>query len=176
MKKGNPKSRTIAIVGPESSGKTTLAKCLAEAMAGVWLPEYARERLIDSNYSEEDVLQVAREQLARELDLVRSDPSYAIFDTDAIVLKIWFSERFGYVPDFINRHLDEQSARVYLLTYPDLEWQSDPRRESKDDLMRLFSLYEAELSFRGFRYGVVRGLGSKRNENAIALIEELTES
>ena len=33
----------IGIIGPESTGKTTLAKDLAERYHGVYVPEYARE-------------------------------------------------------------------------------------------------------------------------------------
>ena len=169
-------TRLVAIVGPESSGKTTLAKQLAVATSGVWLPEYAREHLIDSNYTEADVLHVAREQLARELDLLHANPAQAILDTDAIVLKVWFSERFSYVPAFIDRHLESQTSRDYLLMYPDLKWQFDPQRESKDDLKRLFDVYERELSMLGFRYGVVQGKGKVRFDCAASLLAELEAS
>lgn len=164
-------TKIVAIVGPESTGKTTLAGRLTDAVNGVWLPEFAREYLTDASYSEEDVHFVAREQLAREMDLLRAVPEYAIFDTDAVVLRIWFSERFGHVPDFIERHLVIQTPRFYLLLYPDLEWQYDSRRESKGDLERLFQEYESVLVSKGASYGVVKGRGEERLTNAMAFIE-----
>ncbi len=157
----------MSIVGPESTGKTTLAKELARLHHGVWLPEYAREYLSDAVYTEDDVHVVAREQINRERDLVRAAPRIAVLDTDCVVLRIWFAERFGYVPAYIHRHLKNQTVRGYLLTYPDLPWEFDPQRESKLDLRRLFEMYEDVLTELGFVYSVVEGKGNDRTRCAL---------
>ena len=163
----------MSIVGPESTGKTTLAKELARLHRGVWLPEYAREYLSDARYSEGEVHIVAREQLSRERDLVAAKPHFGVLDTDAVVLRIWFAEKFGHVPAYIRRHLVAQAKRCYLLTYPDLPWEFDPQRESKSDLVRLFELYERVLIELGFDYRVVEGRGSERTRCAIEGLQSI---
>ena len=61
---------TVGIVGPESTGKTTLAKGLAKHFKTNWVPEYAREFLsnLDRAYQKEDLIEIARGQLASESD------------------------------------------------------------------------------------------------------------
>lgn len=134
---------------------------------GVWLPEYAREFLTDVRYTEEDVHIVAREQLSREQDFVNAEPRFGVLDTDAVVLRVWFAEKFGHVPGYIDRHLKQQSARIYLLTYPDLPWEFDPQRESRSRLSHLFEIYEEALHELGFDYSVVKGRGRERTLCAI---------
>ena len=161
------RSQLVSIVGPESTGKTTLAKELAESQHGVWLPEYAREFLTDVHYIEDDVHIVAREQLSREQDFVNAEPRFGVLDTDGVVLRVWFAEKFGQVPKYIDRHLKQQAARTYLLTYPDLPWEFDPQRESRSDLFRLFEIYERVLDELGFHYAVIKGKGRARSVCAI---------
>ena len=163
----------VSIVGPESTGKTTLAKELARMYRGVWLPEYAREYLSDTRYSEDEVHIVAREQLNRELDFVSAAPRFGVFDTDGVVLRIWFAEKFGHVPTYIHRHLESQTERCYLLTYPDLPWEFDPQRESKLDLVRLFELYEQALTELGFDYRIIKGRGHERTQCAVEALQSI---
>lgn len=160
-------SQLVAIVGPESTGKTTLAKDLAKLHRGVWLPEYAREFLNDVDYTEDDVHLVAHEQLYREQDFVAAEPQFGVLDTDGVVLRVWFQEKYDHVPSYIRRHLKQQSPRRYLLTYPDLPWEFDPRRESRLDLSRLFEQYERVLTEMAFDYSIVKGQGNARLECAI---------
>ena len=166
-------SRLVAVVGPESTGKTTLAMELARIYHGAWLPEYAREFLADTQYTQEEVHIVAREQLNRERDFVRAKPQIGILDTDGVVLRVWFSERFGHVPSYIERHLELQAARTYLLTFPDLPCVFDSQRESKSELMRLFEIYERLLADLGFDYAVVRGHGEARTVCAVDALKLL---
>ena len=166
-------SHLVSIVGPESTGKTTLAKDLASIRNGVWLPEYAREALEDTNYTENQVHVVSREQLHRERDFVCAEPRFGVLDTDGVVLRVWFAEKYGYVPTYIDRHLEQQAARSYLLTYPDLPWEFDPQRESESDLPRLFEVYERVLSELGFDYAIVKGSGQARTRCAFDCLQLL---
>ena len=62
----------ISIVGPESSGKTTLSVELAKQLGGAWLPEYARSYLSSSEYTELDLEHITHEQIQREIDFIAS--------------------------------------------------------------------------------------------------------
>ena len=163
----------VAIVGPESTGKTTLAKQLASGLGGAWLPEYARSYLDWAEYTETDLLHITEEQLQRESDFISSEPNIAVLDTDGIVLRIWWEEKYGKVPRLLEHHLVNQMPRFYLLTKPDIPWEFDPRRESPSELDRLFDRYENLLLQRHFSYGLVEGSGESRTRSAFDHLDRL---
>lgn len=161
----------VAVVGPECTGKTTLARSLAIELGGVYLPEYARDYLIDTEYEESDVYKIAHEQYARERDLIAAGPTFAVFDTDSVVMLVWCRERFGRVPQFIERNIETNPQRLYLLTATDIDWQFDPLRESEHDRDRLFNVYIEELVRLKCNFSIVRGLGMDRVLEAMKPID-----
>ncbi|HEY6977001.1 MAG TPA: AAA family ATPase [Chitinophagaceae bacterium] len=60
--------KKIVVVGPESTGKSSLCKQLAEHFNTLWCPEYAREYLLahGKEYSYDDLLTIATGQLQLE--------------------------------------------------------------------------------------------------------------
>lgn len=161
----------IAIVGPESSGKTSLAESLAGEFSVPWLPEYARQYLAGRpEYSEADLEEIGRGQLARESAFIAANPDFVVLDTDLIVISVWWHDRFGHVPAWVKGHLDRQPPRHYLLTRPDLPWEPDPLRVSPLDRERLFGLYRELLSDRGFRFHEIYGQGAARLERAVSAV------
>lgn len=163
----------VAAVGPESTGKTTLALELAAAFAVPCLPEYAREyleerleRTGDASYDEEDLAAIAREHMRREATFVRSAERGGVIDTDLIVILVWWSERFGESPAWLHHAIARQPKRLYLLCAPDLPWQADPLRESEHDRERLFDVYQAALTELGLPFAIVAGQGGARFEAA----------
>lgn len=161
----------VSIVGPESSGKTSLALDLSAALSLAWLPEYAREYLSGRpHYTENDLEEIAREQLAREKAFIEAQEGKGVLDTDLIVIAIWWKERFGRVPGWVDGHLDRQVQRHYLLTRPDLLWEPDPLRVSPHDRERLFGLYKELLSSRSFPFTVIQGHGETRLEGALQAV------
>ena len=163
----------VAVVGPESTGKTTLARELAAAFGVPWLPEYAREylearleRTGDASYNEEDLATIAREQMRRETDFVRSAPNGGVIDTDLIVILIWWNERFGAAPAWLHDAIARQPGRLYLLCAPDLPWQADPLRESEHDRGRLFEVYRTTLTNLQLPFAIIAGQGRARFRTA----------
>ena len=63
-----PELRKIVVIGPESTGKSTLSESLAASLDTVWVPEVAREYCMNLNrqYTEEDLLVIARGQVSLE--------------------------------------------------------------------------------------------------------------
>ena len=64
-------TKRIVILGPESTGKTTLSKELAQHYQTQWVPEFARNFLVTHgmNYDYDDLLTIARGQLASEIEI-----------------------------------------------------------------------------------------------------------
>jgi nicotinamide riboside kinase len=60
--------KKIVIIGPESTGKSTLCKQLAAHYNTLWCPEYAREYLHENgtDYTYNDLLEIAKGQLRLE--------------------------------------------------------------------------------------------------------------
>ena len=162
----------MAVVGPESSGKTTLARDLATAFDVPCLAEYAREyleerleRTGDASYDERDLAAIAREHMRREADFAHGAGG-GVIDTDLVVILIWWSERFGEPPAWLRDAIAGQPKRCYLLCAPDLPWQADPLRESEHDRGRLFELYRTALTELRLPFTVVAGKGQARFEAA----------
>ena len=163
----------ICLTGPESSGKTTLAWQLAQHFRTVWLPEYARTYLTEPTYDQSDLSNITCEQFARETCFFASGARLAFLDTDVINLRIWWYLRMGYVPQAVERQLETQHKRSYLLLRPDIPWEIDPLRDANLDREDLFRRHEDELAHRGFSYEIVDGLQDDRVQRAIQATERL---
>ena len=167
--------KRIAITGPESTGKTQLAKELAAHFKTKWVPEYAREYLSgkQERYTIEDILRIAKGQLKQETKIARGTTGLLFCDTDLTVLKIWSQVVFSSCPEWIEEKFNTHQYDLYLLCYPDIEWKADPLRENPTDRRFLFELYKEELEKAGVHYVIVKGRGAQRLENAINFVRHL---
>lgn len=149
----------IAITGPESSGKTTLARALAHQFKIRAVPEFARYHLTKygPEYTAPDLLYFAEAQLALERRYSARYPQLLITDTDLLVLKIWHEEKFGPCPRQLENWYQSTAYDLILLCTPDLPWIPDPLRENPVDRDRLYSLYAAESVKRGLPFELISG-------------------
>ena len=159
----------VAIIGPESTGKSTLAKELAEQFKGTYVPEYAREFVERKGRKEltyDEVCEIAREQIKSISEAVCQSEGRSVFhqaqpvffDTELIVTKVWFEYAFGKVPEWLTEAIKTYPMDLYLLTYPDIPWVPDPARYNGSQAMReeLFDRYEEEVKATGVPYYVIR--------------------
>ena len=152
----------VAFTGPESSGKTTLAKWAADHFSFSYVNEYAREYLTGKKeYSMNDLLVIANEQF--ELNDIIDKP--AVLDTEMLVLKIWFEEKFLKSSEEIQSLLMKQQIDYYFLCKPDIPWLEDPLRENPLDRDRLFLEYRKLLNTMGLPYTVLSGsIENRKNQ------------
>ena len=163
----------IAVTGPESTGKSELAEKLAGYYHTLWVPEYAREYLnkIHRPYHQDDILAIAKGQLANEETLFCRADKFLFCDTDFIVTKIWSEFRYGSCHPWILRQVNEHRYDLFLLCDIDLPWQDDQLREHPDKRKELFDLYYHELVERHFPFKVISGFGEERIKRAISEID-----
>ena len=78
--------KKIVIIGPESTGKTTITQQLAAHFQCPMVEEYARWYIdqLDRPYYQQDLLEIARGQLINEDSFSESSSPYLFCDTDCI--------------------------------------------------------------------------------------------
>jgi nicotinamide riboside kinase len=161
----------IAILGPESSGKSTLAKALANELKIDFTEEYSRVYLNDigREYHQNDLLEIAKGQIKL---WKKYDGESFISDSEMIVLKVWYDMKYKQSHNFLVDAVNKQLFDLYLLCEPDLAWQPDPMRESPklSDRKELFNLYREELESHKFNFEILSGLGEDRLQNALKII------
>lgn len=164
----------IALIGPESTGKSTLCKDLSEHFNTTYAPEYAREYMskLQRKYTEEDVLHCIHEQFDLETKLLSSASNYFFTDTESIMAKVWMEDVFNYCPDWILALIEDNPYDLYLLTNTDLAFENDPVRENPLRRDYFFQCYEIELKTRKLPYAIISGKGPVRLRNAVETIQK----
>ncbi|GAC1416631.1 MAG: hypothetical protein NVS9B7_23120 [Flavisolibacter sp.] len=170
--------RKIVIIGPESTGKSTLCQQLAAHYKTTWCPEYAREYLnkIKIKYTYQDLLQIAMGQLALEEEMKAHSSNQLYFiDTDMNVIKVWCEVVFGNCHKWILKQIAQTHYDLYLLCNTDIEWVQDDLREYPDLQFRkkLFSIYKDIMINIGTPWVEISGRGNIRLAQAIQNVDNL---
>ncbi|MFM7671880.1 MAG: AAA family ATPase [Bacteroidota bacterium] len=181
--------RKIVILGPESTGKSTLCEQLAQHYETRWCPEYARAWLLQNgtNYTYEDLLTIAQGQLSLEdeyyeklenesLSLLESGGNLPLFiDTDMYVMKVWCEFVFGKCHRYVLDNILKRKYEGYLLCDIDLPWTKDELREYPDLHTRktLFRLYKDLLVNQSTPWTLIQGGGTDRLESAIRAVDKI---
>ena len=165
--------RKLILIGPESTGKTTLSIYLSKLYNFDLITEYSRIYLskTSNSYSYEDLKKIAIKQNQIEKD---NCSEKIIMDTDLLTIKIWSEFKYGSCDPEIEKIISsyDRKKRYYLLLKDDIKWEYDPLRESKNDRSEIFSLHKNLLEKKGFNYSIISGIGINRINNAIKIVEE----
>jgi len=181
----NSKLQKIVVLGPESTGKSTLCEQLAKHYGVVDCKEYARQYLHENGtkYNFEDLLTIAKGQLTLENEaiqkaeqqLIDTAKNKIIIDTDMYVMKVWCEYVFNNCHTYILDQIHSRKYDLYLLCDIDLPWSPDEMREYPDEKPRqeLFAIYKDILINQNTPWGIVSGAGDERTQNAIKLIDKV---
>lgn len=163
---------TFVVIGPESTGKTTLCQQLANHFKSSWIPEYARTYLenLDRKYTFNDVLHIAKKQIELEQNFL-GQSDFLFIDTDLIITKVWLLHVFKHAPPWIDEYLKIAYRKAYLITYPDIPWEFDPLRENPYLREYLFDWYVEEVERLNKPYTIIKGQGEERLKNAIQYLQ-----
>ncbi len=166
--------RKIAVVGPESTGKSTMSAYLANHYDTVWVPEFAREycEKLTAPPTWQDEVNMFYGQVALEKEILPHANKLLICDTTFITVKIWSDYTFGQSPQEVLDELPEHPYDLYLLLNIDLPWEEDPLRDFPHMREHFMEVWHKELQALNARYIVISGTGTSRYDNAIAAVDE----
>lgn len=165
--------KKIAIIGPESTGKSTLSIDLANYFHEPFVAEYGRTYLEQNGpkYQEEDLLQISKGMLKAEKEKAKDANNFLFCDTDLIMMKVWHEVKYGRHHPFVLEKLAQKPYDYHLLCKPDLPWEEDPLRENPNIREELYTHYKRELDYYGFQYHIISGI-ENRLDRAIAAVEK----
>ncbi|HEV8084323.1 MAG TPA: ATP-binding protein [Chitinophagaceae bacterium] len=193
--------KKFVIIGPESTGKSTLCSQLAEHYKTLWVPEYAREYLLKkgTDYAYDDLLTIAKGQIDgeeiitnqfadkieapgfeknkhRTSDIVhhKSKKAFLFIDTDMYVMKVWCEYVFNKCHNWILNRIAERDYDGYLLCNADLDWVADALREYPDKTIRqkLYYYYKDVMINQTIPWVDITGNYTERFEKAVKFIDD----
>lgn len=174
------KLRKIAVVGPESTGKSTMTLWLARALNTYWVPEYSRYYCeeLDRDYTLQDELNMFFGQIALEDSIVvlADQSEFILCDTTFMTIKIWSDYLFGSTPEVVVRELHKRKYDFYLLMDIDMPWEDDPLRDFPDLRDHFLGVWKKELKDLNAEYKVISGLGEERHNAALSAVREFLEN
>ena len=188
----------VAVIGPESTGKSTLCELLALHYNTQWCPEFAREYLLTHgmDYTYDDLLYIAKGQLAMEdeyiqlvagssesgvnssqddTELQTPNTKLLFVDTDMYVMKVWCEFVFDKCHRWVLEQIIERKYDLYLLCNTDLPWIKDELREYPDLITRdkLYHIYKDIMINQSTPWVDISGDHDERLQKAIKAVDQL---
>ena len=170
----------IVVLGPESTGKSTLCSQLAAQFNSSWCPEFARQYLLEhgTQYSYADLLTIAKGQITlEEKHLAKAGKGPLFIDTDMYVMKVWCEFVFGNCHQWIIDQIVNRPYDLYLLCNTDLPWVKDELREYPDLETRekLYAIYKDIMVNQAVPWVEVSGTNEQRFAIAEAVVKKLLQ-
>ena len=183
LKQHTPKSViNVAILGAESTGKTTLCRDLAAHFGCPWVPEYMRTYLQAKWDKEqltctwEDLLPIAQGQIELENKLAaqaaQSDHNHYLFcDTSLFELMVYSNWYYGDCPKALTNAALTHHYDLILLTEVDIPWVADDLRDSPHQRDEISAYFESQLTRHQKPF---HRIGGDRDERVQQVLEWLS--
>lgn len=171
--------KRVCIVGPESTGKSTLAQDLARHFNTLHAWEYARS-LLDPQGGQcfsKDIPLIVRGQVATEDALAMQANRVLFCDTDVLTTTIWSDVLFGDTPQWIRDLAEQRRYDLYLLLDVDVPWVDDNQRflGKPQERRAFFERCKSALDSRGRSYRIIRGNWNERFQTAVEAVRQLID-
>lgn len=172
----------VVLFGPESTGKSTLAKQLADYYNTVFVPEYSRiyaeaQLLRNKLLTIKDVIPIAEGQMRLENERTPKANTVLICDTDLLETKV-YSEAYygGYCDSDVEKYAIQNFYDLYFLTYIDIPWEADDLRDKPHEREKMFEAFKNALETYNKPYILLKGTMNERFKLAKDQIDELIKN
>lgn len=170
--------KTITIMGPESTGKSTLAKRLAEHFETAYIKEYGRTYVAITGTDNLTVNDFESIAVGHNLCISLANNTKTLFvDTEAITTKVFMDMYLGPCEglhsNIIEEHIKGQEFDLYLLLDIDVPWVDDGTRDFPNHRESHLKALKSELESRGIKYVLISGDYEQRYKKAIQEVENL---
>ena len=172
----------IALYGPESTGKTTLAQQLAAAFNTLWVPEFARDYLqkkwdaTQQICRPEDLLPIAIGQIQQENEALAKANQYLFCDTNLLVTKVFSELYYGSCDPILATAAQNHNYDLVFLTDVDFPWEKDDLRDKPENRQETLAVYEQALKENNKPYIKISGNKEERLTKAIQIIKDLSKA
>ena len=169
----------IAMFGPESTGKTTLSKQLADHFQTVWTPEFARDYLREKWNAKQqicapdDLLPIAIGQTKLENESLNIANNYLFCDTNLLVTKVFSEIYYNFCDPILDKAARKHKYDLFFLTDIDVPWQKDNLREKSNNRENIFEIFKNVLIQNQKPFITLSGDENERLKKAIAIVENL---
>lgn len=171
----------VVLYGPESTGKSTLAKALAKHYNTSWVPEFARDYLQDKLEQTgeicqpQDIPQIVEGQLKLEEKEAENAKKFLICDTNPLQTFVYTKYYFkDYDLKQLEHLVENLTYELYLLTDIDIPWVADDLRDRPNKRQAMYQLFKYELDKRHLNYKHISGDQNQRLNQAINYIDTLS--
>jgi HTH-type transcriptional regulator, transcriptional repressor of NAD biosynthesis genes len=162
----------ICLYGPESTGKSEMAKKLAVHYQTDFVPEVARERIDSNNFTTEDIIEIGRTQTERVVEKVKSANKILFCDTDLITTQIYSHHYLNIVPPVLYQLEGKVKYDHYFLFDVDVPWVADHLRDLGEKRTEMSEIFKSELQKRNISFTLVQGNWAQREEIIVKTLKE----
>ncbi|WP_369766089.1 DUF4301 family protein [Flavobacterium sp. WC2429] len=172
----------IAMFGPESTGKTTLAKQLAEYYKTLWVPEFARDYLQEKWDKQQlacdvnDMLPIAYGQTKLENDALAHANDYLFCDTNLMVTKVFSEVYYNFCDPSLDKAALKHEYDLFFLTDIDVPWEKDDLRDKPEGRKSVFEVFKRALIENKKPFITLSGDKNLRLNTAISIIDDLAKA
>ena len=154
--------KKICFYGPESTGKSAMAKLMAKAYDTEFAPEVAKEIITSNDFTVDDIVRIGHAQTERVKEKLKTANKILICDTDLITTEIYSKKYLRVVPEVLFELEKETHFDLYFLFDIDVPWVADGLRDLGNQREGMLKIFETELAKRNISFIRVKGNWAER--------------
>ncbi len=165
--------KLICFYGPESTGKSTMAKRMAQIYQTDYVPEVSRELMTSNDFTLEDIIRIGKAQTERVLEKIQSANKILFCDTDLITTQIYAQQYLHEVPDVLFTLEQQLQYDHYFLFDIDIPWIADGLRDMGHKRDEMYWIFKSALDKRKIPYTKVKGTYAQREKFLTGQINQI---
>lgn len=165
--------KKVCFYGPESTGKSTMAKRMADLYQTNFVPEVAREMITSNDFTVEDIIKIGHAQTQRVIDKTKTANKILFCDTDLITTEIYSQIYLNEVPPELYELEKQIQYDLYFLFDIDVKWVEDGLRDMGDKREVMFAKFKQALDKRSINYILVSGNYERREQYVVEKLNDL---